>query len=343
MLIGAHESVAGGLERAFGLAAEDGCEAIQVFTKNANQWREPALTSEQCEAFRKARKSSSLAAAPILSHDSYLINLCTADQDLKIRSRESLLAEALRCEALGIEYVVLHPGAHMGAGVDAGVEAAAEILTWVLDQTRGAQVALLIENTAGQGSSIGSRFEEVAAIVAGVEKAAGSAGKARIGVCLDTCHAFAAGYDLSNEHGFDLAWKQFDDVIGLERLKAMHLNDSKKGLGCRVDRHERIGLGELGTYAFWRLVNDPALAHVVGVLETPPVEKDRAYKPQLLQLAGLRGAPAPAVRPASTAAPTATSSAKPAPKAAGRSSGKAAGKSAQNLVATSRPKPRAGR
>jgi len=293
MLIGAHESVAGGLDRAFGWAAEDGCEGIQIFTKNANQWREPELSAQQCEAFRVARSSSTIASAPVLSHDSYLINLCTADEALRIRSRESLLAEVRRCDALGVDHVVLHPGAHVGAGVEAGIDAAIEILAWVIDQTPRSRVGLLIENTAGQGSSIGSRFEEVAAIVDGVGKVAGRAGKARVGVCLDTCHAFAAGYDLSNEKGFDTAWGEFGRLIGLDRLKAVHLNDSKKGLGCKVDRHERIGSGAIGLYPFWRLVNDPSLSKVVGVLETPPVEKDRAYKDQIARLIKMRGARKP--------------------------------------------------
>jgi deoxyribonuclease-4 len=303
MLIGAHESVAGGLVRAFGLAEQDGCDALQIFTKNANQWRDPEVTEAHSSAFRTARAACRLADTPLLSHDSYLINLCTSDEALRAKSRESLLAEARRCEALGIEYVVLHPGAHMGAGVEAGVEAAIEILTWVIEQTRGAKVSLLIENTAGQGSSIGSRFEEVAAIIAGVARAAADEGQQRLGMCLDTCHAFAAGYDLSNERGFDRAWAELERLVGLDRLKAMHLNDSKKGLSSRVDRHERIGMGELGSYPFWRLVNDASLAHVVGVLETPPIEADRAYREQILLLRSMQGAAAPAPRVLTLQAP----------------------------------------
>jgi len=293
MLIGAHESVAGGLEKAYGAAEEDRCEALQIFTKNSNQWREPPLSDAQVEAFRKARAASSLAKAPVLAHDSYLINLCAADDAIRQRSRESLLQEALRCEKLGVEYVVLHPGAHLGAGVEHGIAGAVEALAWVIGESKGAKVSLLVENTAGQGSAIGVTFAEVGAIVRGVEKSVAAPERGRIGVCLDTCHAFAAGYDLSCEEGFDKSWAELEREVGQGRLRAMHLNDCKKPLGCRVDRHERLGLGELGLWCFWRLMNERALEHVVGVLETPPVEKDRAYAEQLQMLMKLRGAPPP--------------------------------------------------
>jgi deoxyribonuclease-4 len=308
MLIGAHQSIAGGVHKAWSPADEDGCEAVQIFTKNASMWKEPVIAPDQARAFADARAKAKAGSAPVLSHDSYLINLCGLEPDLRIKSREALLQEALRCEALGVDYVVLHPGAHMGAGAEAGVAHAAEALAWVLERTRGAKVGLLVENTAGQGSCIAANLSEVGAILRGIDQLAGGDAKARAGVCLDTCHTFAAGYDLSTPEGFDATWALIEREFGVDRIRAMHLNDSKKGLGCRVDRHERFGEGELGKYPFWRLMNDPRLARVVGVLETPPVEKDRAFRDQLLTLRGLVGAEAPAVKAATPAEE------KPAPK-----------------------------
>jgi deoxyribonuclease-4 len=293
MLIGAHQSVAGGHFKAFATAEEDGCDAIQVFTKNASQWKEPVITPADVAQFQDARSKSSLAKAPVLCHDSYLINLCAKDRELLDRSRQALLHEALRCEQYGIDYVVLHPGAHLGAGVDVATRLIVESLAWVLERTRGANVSLLVENTAAQGTVMASRFEEIGAILRGVAEMAGTDGERRTGVCLDTCHAFAAGYDLSHAKGFDAAWAELDRHVRIGRIKAMHLNDSQKGLGCRLDRHERIGEGQLGKYAFWRLQNDPALANVVAVLETAPVEQDRYFRQQLAMLRDFVGAPPP--------------------------------------------------
>jgi deoxyribonuclease-4 len=301
MLLGAHQSIANGPERAFATAVEDGCEAIQVFTKNASQWREPALTPGDRARFREARARSPIAGAKILSHDSYLINLCAKDETLRERSREALLAEALRCEELGIEHVVLHPGAHTGDGPERALDHIVENLAWVLERTRGAAVSLLVENTAAQGTVMASRFDEIGAILRGVEDMHGKDAQERLGVCIDTCHAFAAGYDLASVAGFDAAWGELERHIGASRVKAMHLNDSQKGLGCRVDRHERIGEGELGEYPFWRLQNEPALSHVVAVLETPPVEtdagEDRAFRRQLDAMRRYVSAPAPKTKP----------------------------------------------
>ena len=299
MLIGAHQSIAGGHHKAFLSAAEDGCEAIQVFTKNASQWKEPVIAADQLVQFKDARAASKLAAAPILCHDSYLINLCAKDDAMREKSREALLYEALRCESFGIDHVVLHPGAHMGLGVDVGIERIVESLAWVIARTKGAKVSLLVENTAAQGSVLASRFEEIGAILRGVESLEGSDANARVGVCLDTCHAFAAGYDLSNAAGFDAALAALDEHVGVSRVKAMHLNDSQKGLGCKLDRHQRLGEGELGLYPFWRLMNEPAFARVVGVLETPSKDElpeggaRRAFKDQLERMRAFVGAAAP--------------------------------------------------
>ena len=298
MLIGAHQSVAGGHHNAFRLAEEDDCDAIQVFTKNASQWKEPQIAADQLSQFKEARAASKLGGAPILCHDSYLINLSATDAALLERSREALLHEALRCESFGIDHVVLHPGAHLGAGTDKAVAKIAENLAWVLDRTKGAKVSLLVENTAGQGSVVASKFEEIGDILRGAEQLSSEA-KTRLGVCIDTCHCFAAGYDLSTPAGFDAAWAELDRHVGVDRIKGMHLNDSQKGLGCKLDRHERVGEGALGIYAFWRLMNDARLSNVVGVLETPPREdeddlsKKRAFKKQLQKMRKLVGAPAP--------------------------------------------------
>ncbi|MFI5300971.1 MAG: deoxyribonuclease IV [Polyangiales bacterium] len=309
MRVGAHESIAGGLFHAYEDAAVDGCEALQVFTKSSNQWKEPKVDADGIRAFKEARAKSTFAQSPVLSHDSYLINLCSTDQALIERSRASLLAEAERCEAYGIEYVVLHPGAHVGAGVDVGVELAAQGLAYVLGKTRGANVSLLVENTAGQGTTIASRFEEIGAILRGVA-ALEPTEVHRLGVCLDTCHAIAAGYDLTDDAGYDATMAALDKAVGLKKIRGMHLNDSQKGVGSHLDRHARIGEGALGEHVFWRLMNDARFDAVSAVLETPHDGDDRKYKEQLVRLRAMKGAPPPAPRPAAFAL-TAT---EPAPK-----------------------------
>ncbi len=319
MLIGAHESVAGGFHLAYAAAKDDGCDAIQVFTKNASQWKEPKLEADAIARFREARAASAIGAADVLSHDSYLINLCAKDDALRERSRESLLQEALRSEALGLQHVVLHPGAHVGTGIEAGVSRAIENLAWVLERTRGAKVSLLVENTAAQGTVIGSRFPEIGAILRGVEELVGDEAQRRLGVCIDTCHAFAAGYDLSHEAGFDAAWAELEEHIGTTRIRGLHLNDSQKGLGCKVDRHERVGEGALGKYPFWRLQNDARLAGVTAVLETPPKEDDRGYLAQLKMLRGFVGAAAPEAKALQAAPEVALAVQKEKPKRAAKS------------------------
>lgn len=299
MLLGAHESVKGGLHNAFGYAAADGCEGIQIFTKSSGQWRDPEHTRAEIDAFKEARARSKFSRAPIMAHGSYLPNLCTTDRALIERSRVSLVNEVLRCDAFAIEHVVFHPGAHMGAGVEAGVARTVENLAWVLERTRGARASLTIENTAGQGSCIASRFAEIGAILRGVDELMGEESRARVNVCIDTCHAFAAGYDLTTEQGFDAALAELDAEVSIARVRGMHLNDSVKGLGCRVDRHERPGRGAMGLYPFRRLMNDPRFSNIVGVVELPPTEvrrgrEVRVIKPLLAKLRALVDAPVPA-------------------------------------------------
>jgi deoxyribonuclease-4 len=288
MLFGAHQSVAGGLHRACAFATEDRCDAVQIFTKNSNQWREPRLDAPAIAAFREAR-----AACPggvrLMSHASYLINLSATDPTNLDRSREALLLELQRSDALGIDFVVFHPGAHLGLGEEAGLDRIGESLAMILERARGLGARLCIENTAGQGTTLGHRLDQIAAII---ERAGPD--RARLGVCIDTQHAFAAGHDLRTQAGYDTFWKDFARHIGMARLSCMHINDSKSRLGGHLDRHERIGEGEMGLLPFWRLANDPRLATVPGVIELPPLSKQhRGYAEVLANLRALAGAAEP--------------------------------------------------
>jgi deoxyribonuclease IV len=288
MLFGAHQSVAGGLYRALASAAEDRCEAVQIFTKVSGQWREPPVTADQIAAFRAARATWS-AGASTLSHASYLINLCADDASILERSREALYRELARCDALGIDFVVVHAGAHLGFGEEAGLDRIGESLAMVLERAKGVRTELCIENMAGQGTTLGDRLDQIAAMV----ERAGAEG-ARLGVCIDTQHAFAAGHDLRSEDGYERFWGDFARLLGAERLRCMHVNDSKATLGQRLDRHERIGDGEMGLLPFWRIANDRRLARVPGVIELPPLAKDRrGYAEELARLRALVGAEAP--------------------------------------------------
>ncbi len=286
MIIGAHESVAGGLALAFERAKIDGCRAIQIFTKNSNTWREPDVTPEKLAAFREAHADS--ANMPVMAHTSYLINLAADNPDILARSKEALVGEIVRASELGVAYVVLHPGAHLGLGDEAGIARVAESLDEVHARTEGASARILIENTAGQGTCVGHRFGQIGAIFGQ------TATSDRMGVCFDTQHAFAAGYDISTADGYARTFEEFDREVGLSRLCAFHLNDSKKLLGSRVDRHEHIGEGNLGMAVFWRLINDPRFAKIPGVLETEPREGDAPFRDEVILLNNLVGAKAPA-------------------------------------------------
>lgn len=304
MLLGAHESVAGGapgqggavgLALAIARGRDDGCEALQIFARPSSQWRSRPLSDEEVSLFRSEHAS---VGWPVMSHASYLINLSAAEPELLRRSREALAEEMERAETLGLDFVVLHPGAHMGCGEDEGATAAAASLSDLHDRTRGLRVQLLIEITAGQGSSLGCRFEQVEAMLSRAR------GGDTLGVCFDTCHAHASGYDLSTEEGYERTFDAFDRVLGLERLRAFHLNDSKTPAGSRVDRHAEIGDGYLGLLPFWRLVNDPRFAGTPAVLETPSgPDKLPSYKRNLARLRALIGAPRPPGPPKSQALP----------------------------------------
>jgi deoxyribonuclease-4 len=289
MLLGAHESVAGGAATAIERGRQHGCQAIQIFARPSAQWRAKPFTPEEVSQFRSEHAA---VGWPVLSHASYLINLCAADPTLLQKSRAAMEDELVRAEELGLDFVVVHPGAHLGCGEVQGTAAVARSLSWLHERTRGFRVRLLLEITAGQGSCLGCRFEEMAAML---DAAAGSD---RLGICFDTCHALAAGYDLTTEAGYEAVFAEFDRLIGLDRLRAFHLNDSKTPLGSRVDRHQEIGDGYLGLLPFWRLVNDPRFADRPAVLETPSgADKLPSFARNLQRLRALIGAPRPSMPP----------------------------------------------
>jgi deoxyribonuclease-4 len=289
MRLGAHQSIAGGLEKAIVRARADGCEALQIFTRNQSQWRAKPLDAETVERFRAAVSDWGVPRERILVHDSYLINVCAPDAALRKKSIAALIEELRRCAALGIRYLVMHPGAHMGQGERRGIRLACRAISSALDATRDGPDPpwILIENTAGQGTTLGHRFEHVRDLLAGSEPAD------RVGVCVDTQHAFAAGYDISSEEGCEETLEEMDRLFGLEQVRAFHLNDSKRELGARVDRHELIGRGSIGPAAFRCLVNDRRFADVPGVVELPP-----PYPPLLTRLRRMSdGAVTPRRRP----------------------------------------------
>jgi deoxyribonuclease-4 len=285
MFLGAHESVAGGAFTSVARAIEDGCETIQIFARPSAQWRTKPFAPGEVERFRNERKQ---LVGPVMSHASYLINLCATDPVILEKSRAALVEELTRAEELGLDHVILHPGAHLGAGEREGIATVAESLIAVHQQTRGFAVRLLLEVTAGQGSCLGCRFDQVQAMLTQAHDAGD------VGVCFDTCHVHASGYDLSTDEGYDRTFAEVQATIGLDRLKAFHLNDSKTPTGSRVDRHAEIGDGYLGLLPFWRLVNDRRFATVPGVLETPSgPDKQPSFKRNLERLRALIDAPKP--------------------------------------------------
>jgi deoxyribonuclease-4 len=249
---------------------------MQIFTKMASRWAERVCADDECVAFRKALAETDVRVT--MAHDSYLINLASPDPSLRRRSIESFVAELQRCEALGLNILVSHPGNHMG-DLESGMQRNAEAITEALERVPG-QCVLALEATAGSGTSLGARFEELARIIEYVP----SSHRARMGVCTDTCHLYAAGYDLVKD--FDSVWNRFDDVVGRERLRAIHLNDSKTPFNSRRDRHELIGQGTLGAEPFRRIVSDARFAEVPKVIETPKL--DDATKTDRKMLTRLR-------------------------------------------------------
>ena len=276
-LIGAHESIAGGMHTAFERAKRAGCKTLQVFTKNSNRWRAKPFSDDDIASYKTAESKSRIG--PVIAHDSYLINLCATDRSILRKSREAYVDELRRCAALGIPFLNFHPGAHMGAGEEEGIKKIIESLNLAHDETPGIPVMSVLETTAGQGTAIGCRFEQLRAIIDGVHDTG------RMGVCIDTCHIFAAGYDISTRQGYAKTIAEFDKIIGLDKLVAFHVNDSKKQLGSRVDRHEHIGRGFIGKAGFRCLMKDERFAKIPKILETP---KGEDLKEDKVNLAVLR-------------------------------------------------------
>lgn len=285
MRLGAHESIAGGLHRALDRAQSVGCDAVQIFVRPPRTWAAPRLTSEGVARF-KARAAET-GIRPVVGHTSYLLNLSSPKDDLWRKSRDMLIVELERCEAVGAPWLVLHPGAHVGTGEEAGLERMARALGEVHAAASGLQAQILLETTAGQGTRLGYRFEHLAWLLENTPQGE------RLGVCLDTCHVFAAGYDLRTAEGYEETMDAFERIIGLERLKVVHLNDSKLELGSRRDRHEHIGEGHIGLEGFRRILNDRRLAGLPGLLETPKGEDLHKDRESLALLRSLQEARAP--------------------------------------------------
>jgi deoxyribonuclease IV len=260
--IGAHVSASGGVQNAPVNANAIGARAFALFTKNQKQWFSDPLSKASIKMFRENCEKYDYQPFQILPHDSYLINLGHPEEEPLMKSRTSFLDEMQRCEQLGLDRLNFHPGSHLNAiGIEECLKRIAESLNIVLDKTKG--VTAVIENVAGQGTNIGHTFEQLKVIIDNVED------KSRVGVCIDTCHAFTSGYDVRTPEGFKKTFEKFDEIIGFEYLKGMHLNDSKKEFGTRVDRHENIGIGFLGVETFKLLVNDSRFDNIPLILETP--------------------------------------------------------------------------
>ena len=258
--IGPHVSASGGLYNAPKNAATLQATAFALFTKNQRQWFSPALSGEEIERFKSACTMSGIDIANILPHDSYLINLCSPNDESLERSRQSFIEEMQRCQALGLDKLNFHPGSHLKQiSIDEAILKVAESINIALQHTEG--VSAIIENTAGQGSNIGFAFWQIGRIIDNVED------KSRVGVCIDTCHTYAAGYDLKSR--YEAVWQEFDDEIGFKYLRGIHLNDSKKPLGSKVDRHESIGGGTIGMEFFQTIMQDSRFNHIPFILETP--------------------------------------------------------------------------
>ena len=259
--LGAHMSIAGGPANALLRGHSIHCDTIQMFTRSPSRWKSKELTPRQIQDFEDAREV--MAITSIIAHSSYLINLGAPDEALWEKSVNVLVVEMERCQQLGIVDYVLHPGSHGESGEGRGMARIARGLTSALEATRDARIVILLETTAGQGTSLGCTFEQLAWLIARVEP------NDHLGVCFDTAHALAAGYEFRQPKSYRAMWEHFDATIGLKRLRTIHLNDSKRDLGSHVDRHEHIGKGFVGLEAFRMLVNDPRLQHVPMLLETP--------------------------------------------------------------------------
>lgn len=277
-LLGAHVSVAGGPHTAFERGERIGCNSLQIFVKSPNRWKGANLGDDKVRQFREARSAS---PQPVIAHAAYLINLAGNTSELLEKSRGGLVDELERCRLLGVDALVVHPGAHMGEGEENGIEAIARSVDYVLGQLPENETRLLLENTAGQGSALGHAFWHLAAVIERLEQ------PERVGVCLDTCHAFAAGHDLSKQEGFESMLEELEATVGLGKLEALHLNDSKHPLGSRKDRHESIGEGAIGAEGFERVIGAKEFGNLPMVLETPMGDDGEGHARDLERLRSL--------------------------------------------------------
>ncbi len=264
-LLGAHTSISGGLEKALLRGRDLECPTIQIFTKNATTWRERTLDRDEISLFRATAHETEIV--PVVAHNSYLVNLASPEDDLYEKSLSAMFQELVRCEQLGIGDLVIHPGAHRGQGIAGGIDRITDALNRLFRDTRGFCVRIILEMTAGQGTAIGCRTDHIAMIIERVHE------QARVGICLDTCHIFAAGYDIGNADGWDAFLEEMNEMVGLERIRVMHLNDSLRECGSRVDRHADIGKGMIGEKLFRAIMTDRRFQSIPKIIETPK-EKD---------------------------------------------------------------------
>ena len=280
-LIGAHMSITGGIFKSIKRGADIGCNAIQIFTKNNNRWQGKEISEKDVEKFLAEKEKYGIKS--VISHDSYLINLASPKDELWEKSILSFIEELQNCEKLQIPYLVMHPGSYTKDSTEkAGLERIITAFHKIMEAFDGLNTKVLLETTAGQGTSIGYRFEHLAEIIEGMGKY-----KVQFGVCLDTCHIFAAGYDMRDIKSYEKTFSEFDKIIGLDNLKAFHVNDTKKDLGSKVDRHEYIGQGQIGEKAFELLMNDERFINVPKILETPDDGNNVQHKENLEKLLSL--------------------------------------------------------
>lgn len=277
MILGAHQSIAGGVFNAPIFGKKAGCDTIQIFTKNNNQWKAKPFKDDEIKKFHEEKKKAGIEI--VFGHDGYLINVASPDRVTYEKSLKSLIDEVERAEMLSLPWLVMHPGAHKGEGEDAGLKKIAASLDKVFSVTKGMKVKIALENTAGQGSALGFRFEQLRQIIDLCKY------PERLGICFDTCHGFAAGYDVSTKEGYEQTFDELDRIIGFDRLLCFHLNDAMKDLGSRVDRHTHIGKGKIGLDGFRLLMNDKRFEKIPMVLETP---KGKELKEDKMNLRTLR-------------------------------------------------------
>jgi len=279
MIFGAHESIAGGIHLAVERGKKATCDTIQIFNKSNNQWRAKKLTEKDLDLLFRAQEETGVTVS--VSHTSYLINLASPDEALNKKSWNALKVEMERCHLLRVPNLVMHPGSHVGSGEDVGMNLIADNINRLFDSLGDNSVTLCLEATAGQGSNLGYKFEQLAWLIERIED------QEHIGVCLDSCHIFAAGYPLVAPKDYKATMKQFDDIVGLDRLRIFHLNDSKRELGSKIDRHSHIGEGHIGLDGFRNIVNDKRLARIPMIIETPKGEDLHEDVENLAKLRGL--------------------------------------------------------